>query len=151
MRIRFQQIFGSHAGRVLEFEEGRVRIGRHPDNDIVFHSHADLDASSHHAEVRAEGGEWFVVDSGSRNGTWLRGQRVDRARLALGDEIEFGPGGPRLRVEVIEGRALSVPAGPPTRDPGLGGGQTPRWVFVAAGALGGVGIVLGVIAWWLRR
>jgi hypothetical protein len=34
--LRLVQEFGAHAGRSLEFHSARVRIGRAPDNDVVF-------------------------------------------------------------------------------------------------------------------
>lgn len=71
-----------------------------PDSDVAFDPHADLDASGRHAELRREDGQWILVDVGSRNGTWVNGERVGRAPLKDGDEIECGPGGPRLRVEL---------------------------------------------------
>jgi S1-C subfamily serine protease len=97
--IRFHQTFGAHTGRSLDFDKDMVSFGRMPDCDVSFDPHADLDASGRHAEVRREGGRWHVVDVGSRNGTWLNGQRIQRAVLSSGDEIEFGMGGPRVRVE----------------------------------------------------
>jgi pSer/pThr/pTyr-binding forkhead associated (FHA) protein len=39
---------------------------------------------------RVEGGEWFVRDVGSLNGTYVNGEQVDRTVLATGDEIQVG-------------------------------------------------------------
>jgi hypothetical protein len=99
--IRFHQTFGAHTGRMLEFDRDVIRFGRMPDCEVTFDPRADIDASARHAEVRREGGAWHVIDAGSRNGTWLNGQRVQRAVLSSGDELEFGMGGPRLRVEIV--------------------------------------------------
>lgn len=106
--IRFHQSFGAHAGRVLEFAQDVVRFGRHPTSDVPFDPHADIDSSGQHAEVRREPDGYYVVDVGSRNGTILNGRRVQRALLANGDEIEFGPGGPRVRVEIVQVPAPGV-------------------------------------------
>lgn len=100
MTLRLHQVFGAHTGRSYAFDKDVVRVGRMPDCDVAFDPHADLDASGRHAEFRREGGQWVVVDAASRNGTWINGQRIDRHVLAQGDEVEFGPGGPRLRVEL---------------------------------------------------
>ncbi len=110
--IRLQQTFGAHTGRSYAFQKAVVRIGRMPDSDVVFDAHADLDASGRHAELRHEGSAWVLVDVGSRNGTFVNGQRIQRHSIAHGDEIEFGPGGPRLTVE------LSAPAAPSVAPPG---------------------------------
>lgn len=98
--IRLRQTFGAHAGRVLELQRDVIRFGRLPDNDVVFDAHADLDASGRHAEMRREGTQWVLVDIGSRNGTLIAGRRVTRHVLQSGDEVEFGLGGPRIRVEL---------------------------------------------------
>lgn len=102
--IRFYQTFGAHAGRTVEFEQDVVTFGRMPTCDIAFDPKADLDASGEHAQVKREQGVWHVLDANSRNGTWLNGRRIMRAPLATGDELEFGRGGPRLRVELVEPR-----------------------------------------------
>ncbi len=116
--IRLHQTFGAHTGRVLELDKDVIRLGRLPDNEVSFDPHADLDASGRHAEIRKEGGQWVVVDIGSKNGTLVGGQRVTRHVLATGDEIEFGVGGPRVRVEIL-GRvsahtAAATPVGAPS-------------------------------------
>ncbi|MEQ8457147.1 MAG: trypsin-like peptidase domain-containing protein [Sandaracinaceae bacterium] len=98
--IRLHQTFGAHTGRVLELDRDVIRLGRLPDNEVAFDPHADLDASGRHAEIRRESGAWVLVDVGSRNGTLVRGQPVTRHTLTDGDEIEFGVGGPRVRVEL---------------------------------------------------
>ncbi|HTM19668.1 MAG TPA: FHA domain-containing protein, partial [Kofleriaceae bacterium] len=46
--------------------------------------------SSDHLRLRREAGDWMVADSRSKNGTYLRGQRIERAPLADGDLIEAG-------------------------------------------------------------
>ncbi|MBX3247466.1 MAG: FHA domain-containing protein [Myxococcales bacterium] len=109
--IRLHQTFGAHTGRSYSFDQLVVRLGRMPDSDVAFDPHADLDASGRHAEIRREGAEWVVVDVGSRNGTFVAGQRITRHPLRNGDEIECGPGGPRLRVELADApRAPSYPS-----------------------------------------
>lgn len=107
--IRLTQTFGAHAGRVREFDQDVVRCGRLPTNDLAFDPHADLDASGNHAEIRREpGGRWVLVDAGSRNGTLVNGQSIQRHVLEGNEEIEFGTGGPRVKVEILQG---GVPAG----------------------------------------
>ena len=44
-----------------------------------------------HAEFRLENGEFWVVDIGSLNGTYLNRKPVQSAVLANGDEIQIGP------------------------------------------------------------
>jgi V8-like Glu-specific endopeptidase len=123
--IRFHQTFGAHAGRVVEFDRPTVRFGRMPDCDVSFDPNADLDASGRHAEVRLEAGSYFVVDGASRNGTWVNGQRIDRAEIKNGDEIEFGLGGPRMRVEIVGGREVTGPMAESKREPQVTQAATP--------------------------
>jgi pSer/pThr/pTyr-binding forkhead associated (FHA) protein len=102
--IRLRQIKGADSGREFEFEQDLIRIGRMPDSDVNFDPEVDLDASGRHAEIRNEDGRYLLLDTGSRNGTWLNGQRIKHAALSPGDEIEFGRGGPKLEIEVVENR-----------------------------------------------
>lgn len=100
--IRLRQIQGADSGRELEFDQDLIRVGRMPDSDVNFDPEVDLDASGRHAEIRNEDGRYLLIDTGSRNGTWLNGQRIKHAALKEGDEIEFGRGGPKLEVEFVE-------------------------------------------------
>jgi predicted component of type VI protein secretion system len=108
--IRLRQINGADSGREFELDQDLVRIGRMPDSDVNFDPEVDLDASGRHAEIRNEDGRYLLIDTGSRNGTWLNGQRIKHAALGQGDEIEFGRGGPTLRVESIESRRSDRPS-----------------------------------------
>jgi hypothetical protein len=76
----------------------RVVLGRSREADIRV---SDEAVSRHHAEVRHEDGEYWLVDLGSRNGTTLNAKRVDRARLDDGDRIVIGS------TEIVFGRSLS--------------------------------------------
>jgi len=65
-----------------------VRIGRDARNDIVLD---DKSVSRFHAEVRAEGNTYFIVDLKSRNGVWINGQQAKgKAALAFGAPVTLG-------------------------------------------------------------
>jgi pSer/pThr/pTyr-binding forkhead associated (FHA) protein len=102
--IRLRQITGADHGREFEFEQYLIRIGRMPDSDVNFDPEVDLDASGRHAEIRNEDGRYLLIDTGSRNGTWLNGQRIKHAALNKGDQIEFGRGGPKIEIEMVQNR-----------------------------------------------
>ena len=74
--------------RRIELVEGRLSIGRDPANDIELD---DPNVSRFHAEVVAAAGGVELRDLGSRNGTRLDGDLVDRAELAPGARIGIGP------------------------------------------------------------
>ncbi len=105
--IRLRQIKGADSGREFEFEQDLIRIGRMPDSDVNFDPEVDLDASGRHAEIRNKDGRYLLIDTGSRNGTWLNGQRIKHAALNSGDEIELGRGGPKLEIASVRNRPTS--------------------------------------------
>jgi phosphoserine phosphatase RsbU/P len=77
-------------------------IGRSPDCDAVV---ADFRVSRVHARLAWENGEYFVMDAGSRHGTFVNGERSERSRLKSGDEITLGV--PGLKLRFMEGEAPS--------------------------------------------
>jgi two-component system response regulator AtoC len=76
--------------RVVALGEGRaVTIGRSRACTIFVD---DERVSRQHASVVLRGGDVIVSDLGSRNGTLVRGQRVDKeARAQAGDVVQVGP------------------------------------------------------------
>src|SRR4051812_1516968 len=139
MRVVIDHIAGSRAGQRQEFPaESRVRFGRHPDCEVSFDPHRDIDASSRHAELRIARADatdpvsqgWVLVDLGSSNGTYVEGHRVTESAVSPNAPIsvEFGPGGPRIRLFVGEESAIEgLPPAPVER-------RRPRWVVPAIAA-----------------
>jgi predicted component of type VI protein secretion system len=123
--IRFRQVEGADSGREFEFDQDLIRIGRMPDSDVNFDPEVDLDASGRHAEIRNDDGRYLLIDTGSRNGTWLNGQRIKHAALHPGDEIELGRGGPKLEIAFLVNRPLS--SQPAKRFPSGGAQRDPRF------------------------
>ena len=63
-------------------------IGRKTDKDLVI---ADSRVSRDHALITHETDEFFVLDQGSRHGTYLNGEKVEgRKKLHRNDRIDFG-------------------------------------------------------------
>jgi S1-C subfamily serine protease len=99
--VDFRVLTGSRAGHRERFTKSVIAIGRHPLCDFRFDPQQDLDVSTRHAEIRAVGDGYVLVDIGSTNGTYVNGVRIAREQLlASGDEISFGEFGPRVRVEI---------------------------------------------------
>jgi S1-C subfamily serine protease len=94
---------GARAGTVFPLEEGVILVGRRVECHLRFDPQKDLDVSGLHAgfEVRDDG--WWLRDFGSRNGTWVNGERVEGERLLrVGDRIAFGIGGPQAEFRAHE-------------------------------------------------
>jgi hypothetical protein len=62
-------------------------IGTDPSCTVVLN---DQYMSSHHAEIKAEGGVWVLKDLGSTNGTYVNDQRIDQQELVDNDFVKFG-------------------------------------------------------------
>jgi membrane-bound lytic murein transglycosylase D len=86
---------------------GTFRIGRDQECEL---SVAERAVSKVHAEVRCEEGQWWIVDLQSRNGTYLDGERIERASMPSSCKVELGQGGPILWISV--GRQIQDPESP---------------------------------------
>jgi serine phosphatase RsbU (regulator of sigma subunit) len=62
-------------------------VGRKVDKDLVI---ADPRVSRDHAQIMQDGQEFFIEDLGSKHGTFLNGERIQRQKLERGDRLEFG-------------------------------------------------------------
>ena len=145
MRVVIDHIAGSRRGQRQEFSAtSRVRFGRHPDCEVSFDPYRDIDASSRHAELRLAEAQrssateevpqqaWVLVDLGSSNGTYVEGHRVTEARVLQNVPIavEFGPGGPRIRLFVGDEKAIeNLPPAPVEK------ARSNRLVFAVVGAV----------------
>ena len=74
-------------GRGVQRSSARVAEG--PNRQLILYV-ADGWMSSKHAVLRRSGGRWILEDAGSRNGTFVNGQRIQRAVLKDGDFLELG-------------------------------------------------------------
>lgn len=79
-----------------------ISLGRADRCDVPVQSTRAARVSKHHARLRFGGREWLLEDLGSKNGTLLNGERVQRNPVRANDVIELGAGGPRLMVESME-------------------------------------------------
>ena len=78
---------GPRAGMAWLLRAGITTAGRHPDSDIFLD---DITVSRHHCRFVNNEETLEVEDSGSTNGTYVNGERVDRGRLTPGDEVIIG-------------------------------------------------------------
>src|SRR5262249_9104202 len=146
VRVVIDHVAGSRRGQRQEFPaESRVRFGRHPECEVSFDPNKDIDASSRHAELRPRADAsvpdpaWVLVDLGSSNGTYVEGHRITESPIAQNAavSIEFGPGGPRVRLFVGDDAAIEALPPAPVES------ARPRWLYPAiAGAIAFIVIVI---------
>jgi hypothetical protein len=79
---------GALQGTTFDLGEAPITIGRANDSTLVV---TDDYASSRHARIFAQDGQWIVEDLGSTNGTYLGRTRVTRPEpVPLGVPIRIG-------------------------------------------------------------
>lgn len=103
MKAQFKFLSGARAGQVESVAKAYIGIGRHPLSDVRFDSERDLDVSIRHAAILRRSAGYVLQDLGSKNGTYLNGQKVTGdAPLASGDVVSFGPKGPAVEFRTVE-------------------------------------------------
>ena len=151
--IYLKHVEGSKRGQVEEFDLERIRIGRHPDNDLKFDPGVDREVSGHHAEMLCQGEQVSIRDLQSRNGTLVNGRRINQTTvLRHGDTIQFAPTGPKVIFSLGEAahgtgtlvidrdQIVPAPASRAAVEPAAPGGPRPaaaprRKTFVVAGVV----------------
>jgi len=73
--------------REINLSKERTTVGRRSHNDVVIDN---LAVSGEHAVIFQSGGEPYLEDLGSTNGTTVNGQPVKKHLLQSGDVIEIG-------------------------------------------------------------
>jgi sigma-B regulation protein RsbU (phosphoserine phosphatase) len=124
-------------------------VGRLPENDVVL-THPYV--SRRHAEIVREGNTYYIVDIGSRHGTYWNGQRISgRKALHTGDTLAFGTlDGPVLQFGVSDATSTSTIREIIEQLPSVGSSSTAleklRWFFEAARKLTGDGGIEQILA-----
>jgi len=104
-------------GQVYPIPEQGLRIGRAAGNDLVL---ADEEVSRYHATVWVQGGQAYIRDENSTNGTWVNEQRIFAPTpLRPGDRIRVGQTvlevvGREPGVTVASVPGMARPSPPPT-------------------------------------
>jgi sigma-B regulation protein RsbU (phosphoserine phosphatase) len=73
--------------KTINLDHSPFSVGRKVDKDLVI---ADPRVSRDHAIIVTENGRFQVVDQGSKHGTFVNGERVQRQVLEKNDRLEFG-------------------------------------------------------------
>jgi pSer/pThr/pTyr-binding forkhead associated (FHA) protein len=71
----------------VPLERGQITVGRKEGNDIVIKS---KEVSGAHAKFYNYGGNYFIQDLNSLNGTFVNGKKITRHTLKHGDQISIG-------------------------------------------------------------
>lgn len=78
---------GGRAGESFVLEGDRQTIGRRPESSVFLD---DITVSRDHAVLVHRGGDWWIDDCGSLNGTYVNRERIDSLKLGDGDELQVG-------------------------------------------------------------
>ncbi|AHU89867.1 FHA domain-containing protein [Trueperella pyogenes] len=79
---------GSLTGSTIPLGTDSVTVGRSPDSALVLD---DGYTSARHARFFNQGGQWFVEDLDSTNGTWVGTERIyEPTRLGFGVPVTIG-------------------------------------------------------------
>jgi FHA domain-containing protein len=82
------EVWTASGRTLLPVTADRCTVGSSADSDLVLD---DPSVSRTHVLLEQLGGAWFVEDLGSRNGTYVNGQRINGRRVVKpGDEIRLG-------------------------------------------------------------
>ena len=102
---------GPSAGARFLLDAPRTVAGRSPNSDIFLD---DVTVSRKHVEFVREGDEFVVRDVGSLNGTYVNRDRIERAVLRVGDEVQIG----KFRMTFHPSPVRGARPGEPTSDRG---------------------------------
>lgn len=115
VRLIFRHLTGARATEIDIVPIGAHReliLGRAPSAAVRFDAQRDVRVGRHHARIvpRDDGRVGFViVDLGSRNGTYVNGERIAGAvDLCPGDVVRLGDQGPEVEVHIEMGLSRAL-------------------------------------------
>jgi hypothetical protein len=86
----------------VELQSDVTTIGRSTDSDVKIDN---AGVSAHHAKIIKVGEEFVIEDAGSRNGTFINGQRITRQPLTENDEVVISKHILKLATSGAQGRS----------------------------------------------
>ena len=87
IRFSLAVIAGTQAGSVFQITKPRIFLGRGSAMDVQL---KDSEVSRRHAMIELRGEEATLVDLGATNGTYVVGERIQRAELMNRSEFTLG-------------------------------------------------------------
>ena len=109
MKLLLTVTNGTLAGRVFELETGFITVGRGETCTVRFDPQGERIASKQHAFIEARPDGYYITDNNSTNGTLVNGARVQLAKLASGDSVQFGKNGVVATVQIQDAQAFQHP------------------------------------------
>ncbi len=91
------------SGNPIDVTRDPSLVGRDPTCEVVV---TDGSVSRRHARLERRGGEWWVVDQGSANGTYVNSLKVAETALKNAQELRFGA--LAFRVDIAEDAEATV-------------------------------------------
>ena len=99
MKLTVVHLEGSKQGLTETLSGDVISIGRDPSNTLSFDPFKDVDVSTRHASIMAQGQQVVLQDLGSTNGTFLNDARVTAPTpLPNGCMVRFGESGPKVQL-----------------------------------------------------
>jgi transcriptional regulator with GAF, ATPase, and Fis domain len=127
--LRVAVIDGPDSGAVAIIGEGSVLVGSDPAAHLVL---TDPAVSRQHVILERAGESVVVRDCGSRNGTFLGGQRVNQAVATIGSVLRVG----RSTLALLrDGMPQPIDPGPPSLGHMIGSSSVMRRLFGLLGRL----------------
>lgn len=102
MRFSLAVIAGAQAGSVFQITKPRIFLGRGSAMDVQV---KDSEVSRRHAMIEIRGDGAALVDLGATNGTFVEGERIDRAEID--NQSEFTLGSTTMMLIVTHSRDLA--------------------------------------------
>ena len=121
-------LLATGSGKRYEARGTRIRLGRGRECEVQPVDTSDTIVSRVHAELTVgPSGGLVLRDAGSKNGTFLNGERISKSMpVRLGDKIMLGQGGPVL---LVEGMGTAPQKAVPRAQAGAGGGLGQKTVI----------------------
>jgi hypothetical protein len=98
--VRFEVVHATGASHEVELQGTVATLGRDPTCDLVLN---DPKCSRRHAVLEAGPQGIAIRDSGSANGIYLNGRKIDRSPLKEGDVVKLGDSSIKVLPEDIPG------------------------------------------------
>lgn len=113
MSLDIKVRFSDGSSRFETFVQPTVSFGRAPDCDFSISETDSTTVSWNHFDLFQRNGQLFARDTGSSNGTYLNGERLEKdvaKEVVVGDLLRLGQSGPAVMIERLSPLGEEVPS-----------------------------------------